>query len=124
MTNHYRFYPPVRREPASDSRDPLHRFMSMRVGFSVVERDGRYTVVPYPWLGELDPLRDGSTYFLGGHGPYEVDVTTADRLVEHINAVWVENESEVTDPSNGYLVSIPVEAGFGLGGFGEGIFGT
>lgn len=57
------FTPPTRLE---GSTDPFFGRYSIPVGQSVVLRNGVYTVVPCPWLGEIASLVDGVSYFLGG----------------------------------------------------------
>lgn len=36
------------------------------VGQSVVKVDGTFTLLPFPWKGELDGQTEGIDYFLGG----------------------------------------------------------
>jgi len=53
--------------------DRLFSRYGMQVGQSVVRKNGVFTLDPYPWLGDLTGLVDGTDYFLGGH---EYTVTT------------------------------------------------
>lgn len=48
------------------SDDPFFGRYLLNVGQSVVLTNGHYTTTPYPWLGELVGLTEGTDYFLGG----------------------------------------------------------
>jgi uncharacterized membrane protein YadS len=69
------FTTPVRYEGSSD---PFWGRYTIPVGVSVVQVNGVYTEMPYPWLGTIAELEEGTTYFLGGR-TYEVsdEVATA-----------------------------------------------
>lgn len=85
------FTPPTVGQPL----DPLDRLFcrySLRVGQSVLLRDGTYEVTPYPWIGELEDLVEGEEYFLGGR-TYEVTDAIADAL---------EADGFTTDRTAGY----------------------
>lgn len=86
------------------SSDPFFGRYSIPVGQSVVKTAGRYTTTPYPWLGDLAPLKEGTDYFLGGR-TYIVSDAVATAL-------------EV----DGFTIDgLP---GFGEGAFGYGLFGA
>lgn len=70
-----RFTPPTV-EQGVRRGDRLFDRYTIPVGQSVVKVDGTYTVVPYPWLGDLEGLQDGVDYFLGGRD-YTVSVDVA-----------------------------------------------
>ena len=72
------FVPPTRSESSSDS---FFGRYSIPVGESVVRVNGTFTTTPYPWLGDLDGLKDGEDYFLGGH-VYEVSDAVAAELTD------------------------------------------
>ena len=57
------FTPPTRNEGSSD---PFFGRYSIPVGQSVVKKNGVYTTTPYPWLGDIASLTEGTDYFLGG----------------------------------------------------------
>ena len=57
------FTPPVVQE---GSDDPFFGRYLTNVGQSVVKANGHYATTPYPWLGELVDLTEGTDYFLGG----------------------------------------------------------
>lgn len=78
----------------------------IRVGVTLIKRNGHYEEVQYPWLGELDGLVDGRDYFLGGHQYYDLPQEVIDDLI-----------------ADGYDAGPGSETGFGEGGFGEGGFG-
>jgi hypothetical protein len=95
------FTPPTVNESSSD-----HFFgrYSVPVGQSVVRTDGVFQTTPYPWLGDLDGLTDGTDYFLGGH------IYT---ITDEVAAELIAAGYDVDDAS-----------GFGLGPFGIGEFGV
>ena len=70
------FEPPTILQGSSD-----HFFgrYSIPVGQSVVKVNGHYTTMPYPWIGDLAGLVDGTDYFLGGH-IYVISQSVADAL--------------------------------------------
>lgn len=84
------------------SSDPFWGRYSIPVGQSVVKVSGTYTLMPFPWIGDLEGLTDGTDYFLGGR---TYDVTEA-----------VATALEV----DGFTVAAP---GFGSGAYGYGLFG-
>ena len=45
---------------------PLLSRYSIDVGQSVVKYNGVFTVMPFPWKGHLDGLKEGVDYFMGG----------------------------------------------------------
>ena len=57
------FTPPTRNEGSSDF---FFGRYSIPVGESVVKTGGTYRTTPYPWLGDLAGLTEGTDYFLGG----------------------------------------------------------
>lgn len=48
------------------------------VGLSVLKVDGMFTTVPYPWLGDLEGLTEGTDYFLGGRSYVVTDAVAAE----------------------------------------------
>lgn len=57
------FTPPTTTE---SSDDVLFGRYKVTVGQSVLKVNGVYTTVPYPWLGEIADLAEGSEWFQGG----------------------------------------------------------
>lgn len=51
----------------------------VKVGVTLIKRDGHYEEIQYPWLGELASLTNGEDYFLGGH-IYEISEALAEDL--------------------------------------------
>lgn len=98
-----RFTPPTQREKVSTPGDRLFSRYGVEVGLSVVKTNGVYTVTPYPWLGDLEGLKDGVDYFLGGRD-YTVSVDVA--LALEADGFAFEN--------------FP---GYGEGGYGMGTYG-
>lgn len=70
------FTPPIVQQ---GSDDPFFGRYLTNVGQSVVKTGGHYVTTPYPWLGELTGLTEGTDYFLGGR-VYTVDSATASAL--------------------------------------------
>ena len=93
------FTPPVVQE---GSDDPFFGRFLTSVGQSVVRTNGHFVTTPYPWLGELVDLVEGTDYFLGGR-TYQVDDLTASQL----------QSDGFTTSALGYG-----EGGYGLGGYG------
>lgn len=48
------------------SGDPLFDRYSFPVGLTVMRSGATWVTRPYPWLGEIADLAEGSDYFLGG----------------------------------------------------------
>ena len=57
------FTPPTTTE---SSDDILFGRYKVRVGESVVKVNGTFTLMPYPWLGDLAGLTEGTDWFQGG----------------------------------------------------------
>lgn len=57
------FTPPTE-DQASD--DFFFGRFSVQVGLSVVKVNGTFTTMPYPWLGDLADLTEGTDWFQGG----------------------------------------------------------
>ena len=70
------FEPPTILQGSSD-----HFFgrYKIPVGQSVVRINGTFTLHPYPWIGDLQGLNEGTDYFLGGH-TYVISQSVADAL--------------------------------------------
>lgn len=85
------------------SDDPFFGRYLIPVGLSVVKRNGVFTTVPIPWLGEIHDLTEGVDYFLGGR-TYVVD--------DAVGAALFSAGYEVVD-NGGYG-----EPAFGSQGFG------
>ena len=94
------FTPPTVQQGSSD---PFWGRYTIPVGQSVVKVNGVYTTTPYPWLGDIADLTEGTDYFLGGR-TYTITEAVATAL-------------EV----DGYTVDA---SGFGSGAFGYGLFGA
>lgn len=73
------FTPPTQQQGARTG-DRLFDRYTVPVGQSVVKVNGTFTTTPYPWLGDLDGLSEGTDYFLGGHGPYIISNDLAAEL--------------------------------------------
>lgn len=59
------FTPPTVDQPLGTG--PLLGRFNLKVGQSVVRKDGVFTLMPYPWIGELQAAGDeGTDWFLGG----------------------------------------------------------
>ena len=71
------FTPPTQKE--SVPGDPLFSRYTIPVGLSVVKTGGVFVTTPYPWLGEIAALVEGTDYFLGGR-TYIISSTVADAL--------------------------------------------
>lgn len=65
------FTPPTVQQPLHATDRLLSRY-SIPVGQSVVKKGGVYTLMPYPWVGEIEGLAEGSDYFMGGR-TYRID---------------------------------------------------
>lgn len=96
------FTPPTIRQPMSTGHPLLGRY-SIDTGQSVVLRDGTYQVTPFPWLGEIAELEEGTDYFMGGR-TYVITDDVADALEG-------DGFNTVTDAGYG-------EADYGDQGFG------
>jgi len=59
--------------------DVLFSRFGSAVGQSVVRKNGVLTLNPFPWLGDLTGLTEGTDYFLGGH-EYVVSTAIANEL--------------------------------------------
>ena len=70
------FTPPTVKQGSSDY---FFGRYSIPVGQSVVKKNGHYATTPYPWIGDLAGLTEGTDYFLGGH-EYVVSDTVAAAL--------------------------------------------
>lgn len=103
----YYFTPPTALEYSTDFF--FGRF-GVQVGLTVLKVADHYVTSPYPWLGDLAPLTEGTDYFLGGR-TYEVTLETA-------IALQADGYETTTTPPDGGEPS-----GFGQGGFGTGVFG-
>jgi hypothetical protein len=57
------FTPPVTYDY---SDDVLFGRYGFPVGQSVLLMDGHYSTIPYPWLGEIASLEEGTEWFQGG----------------------------------------------------------
>jgi hypothetical protein len=57
--------------------DALFDRYTIPVGVSVVKRAGVYTETPFPWLGEIADLIEGTDYFLGGRTYTVTDAVAA-----------------------------------------------
>lgn len=91
--------------PTVKQRMPGDRLFSrygVQVGQSVVRKNGVFTLDPFPWLGDLTGLVDGTDYFLGGH------------IYQVTDAIGVELETA------GFAVDYP---GYGQGAYGHGSYG-
>ena len=71
------FSPPTTKQSVPGDR--LFSRYGVQVGQSVVKKNGTYVLDPYPWLGDLTGLVDGTDYFLGGH-TYVISQSVADAL--------------------------------------------
>ena len=60
------FTPPTQDQGVTTG-DRLFDRYTIPVGLSVVRVNGSFTTLPFPWLGDLAGLTDGTDYFLGGH---------------------------------------------------------
>ena len=59
------FTPPTQQQGAATGDSLFDRY-TVPVGLSVVRTNGVFTTTPYPWLGDLVDLTEGSDFFLGG----------------------------------------------------------
>lgn len=71
------FTPPTVNEGSSDF---FFGRYSIPVGQSVVKTNGVYRTTPYPWLGDIAHLTEGTEWFGGGR-TYQVTQAVADALV-------------------------------------------
>lgn len=94
------FTPPTVKQSVGGDR--LFSRFGTQVGQSVVKVDGTYTLVPFPWLGDITDLEPGVDYFLGGH--------------EYVVSDEIAAELDIA----GFNLSFP---GFGDGAFGYGPHG-
>lgn len=102
------FTPPVVYEGSSDY---FWGRYTIPVGQSVVEVDGTFRVMPYPWLGTISPLTEGVEYFLGGR---TYDITDAVALALVADGFTVIGAPG--DPGGGTFA-------YGDGPYGEGPYG-
>lgn len=58
------FTPPTIQQSVGGDR--LFSRYQIPVGQSVVLTDGTYTLTPFPWIGDIADLTEGTDYFLGG----------------------------------------------------------
>ena len=58
------FTPPTQQQGAATGDSLFDRY-TVPVGLSVVRTNGVFTTTPYPWLGDLVDLTEGSDFFLG-----------------------------------------------------------
>lgn len=72
------FTPPTVKQRMHATHPLLSRY-SIDVGQSVVLRDGAYQLTPFPWIGELEGLTEGTDYFMGGR-TYVITSDIADAL--------------------------------------------
>lgn len=72
------FTPPTVDEGIECSSRLIGRFKLAR-GISIVKTSGHYAEQRFPWQGDLEPLAEGSDYFIGGH-VYTIDSATASAL--------------------------------------------
>lgn len=96
------FTPPTQQQGVQRG-DRLFDRYTVPVGLSVVKRDGVFTTTPYPWLGEIADLTEGTDFFLGGR-TYVVSDAVAGELT-----------------AAGYTV-VP-DDGYGIGPYGAGGYG-
>lgn len=59
------FTPPTQQQGVRTG-DRLFDRYSFPVGQTVMRVDGVWTTTPYPWLGDIADLTEGTDYFLGG----------------------------------------------------------
>lgn len=98
------FTPPTVKQTI-DPKDRLFCRYQIDVGQSVVKVGGVFTLMPYPWLGDLQAAgAEGTDWFLGGR-TYTITTATADAL---------EAAGYTTDRTSGYG-----EGGYGQGGYGQ-----
>lgn len=97
------FTPPTQQQGVRTG-DRLFDRYTVPVGLSVVRSGGSFATTPYPWLGDLDGLEEGTDYFLGGRTYVVTDAVAA----------------ELT--AAGYTVVD--EAGYGIDPYGSGGFGS
>lgn len=96
------FTPPTADQPLGVG--PLLSRYKIKVGQSVVKKDGTFALTPYPWIGELEAAgSEGTDWFLGGR-TYRITDATADAL---------EADGFTTDRT----------AGYGEGEYGDGDYG-
>lgn len=114
-------------EPPTQRQAIAHQFWGrwkIPVGQSVVLRNGRYEIVPTPWLGEIKGLRDGIDYFLGGH-VYEVSDAVASQLEADGFVVQHETGGFGSGPFGAFPfggAGSPV--GYGVSPYGQDFFGS
>lgn len=96
------FTPPTQQQGVA-SGDPLFSRYTVPVGLSVVKVNGAFITQPFPWLGDIAHLSEGTDYFLGGR-TYVVTHAVAAELV-----------------AAGY--SVEYESGYGTGPYGAGGYG-
>ena len=94
------FTPPTVRQSMGGS---FWERYSIPVGQSVVKIDGTYTLLPFPWKGELDDGIEGIDWFLGGR-TYVITDDVAAAL-----------------EADGFTTT--ADAGYGIGDYGDQGFG-
>jgi len=104
------FEPPTLKRQASDH--PFWGRYKTHYALSVVWNGSQFVDVSVPMTDDLAKLKDGETYFLGGH-IYYVNEATAAKLHASGYTTYV-------DPDQG--PSTPL--GYGEGGYGEGGYGS
>lgn len=97
------FTPPTVAQPLGTG--PLFGRFNLQVGQSVVRKDGVFTLMPWPWIGDLQAAgTEGTDWFLGG------------RTYETTEAIAAALEAD------GF--TIDRTAGYGEGGFNTEEFGS
>lgn len=71
------FTPPT--QPEAMPGHPLLSRYTVEVGQSVVKFNGHFTLMPYPWIGDLVGLVEGTDWFGGGR-TYIISQAVADGL--------------------------------------------
>jgi len=94
------FTPPTVKQSVGGDR--LFSRYGTRVGQSVVKTGGTYRLTPFPWLGDIKDLTEGTDYFLGGR------------------TYTITNEVAADLEVAGFF---PVALGYGEGAFGYGAYG-
>lgn len=111
------FEPPTLKRQASDH--PFWGRYKTHYALSVVWDGSQFVDTSVPMTDDLAKLKDGETYFLGGHVYYVTDAV-ADTL--HASGYPTYEGPPDPDPGPG---PDPIDPpGFGEGGYGEGGYGT
>lgn len=94
------FTPPTIKQSVSGDR--LFSRFGTQVGQSVVKFGDTYRLTPFPWLGDITDLTEGTDYFLGGR------------------TYVITNEIAAALEVDGFA---PVALGYGEGAYGYGAYG-